>query len=103
MPVRHKLHTPRHSDPDRIGAGLRGLTYDDGQADRRWERREGFPVDVLGQYRLENVLARLMRCSRTLLWLRYDSCSLVGHINHSCNLNLMQILNLQNRTLVLHV
>jgi hypothetical protein len=61
-----------HSDPDRVGAGFRWLTDDDSQADRRWERREGLPVDVFGQNRFENVLAWLMRCNHALLWSRHD-------------------------------
>jgi hypothetical protein len=39
--VWHQLNAMGHSDPDRIGSGLRGLTHDDSQADRRWKRREG--------------------------------------------------------------
>jgi hypothetical protein len=61
VPVRHQFNAMGHSDPDRVGPGLRGLTHDDSQADRRWERREGFPVDVFGQDRFENVLSGLMR------------------------------------------
>src|ERR1700730_9515066 len=58
VPVWHKLHSVGYSDPDRVGAGLRRLTDNDCQADRRWKRREGLPIDVLGQDRSENVLAR---------------------------------------------
>ena len=47
--VRHQLNAMGHSDPDRVGSGLRGLTHDDSQADRRRERREGLPVDVFGK------------------------------------------------------
>ena len=46
VPVWHQLNAMGYSDPDRVGSGLRGLTHDDSQVDRRWERREGFPVDV---------------------------------------------------------
>lgn len=55
VPVWHQLHAVGYSDPDRVGAGLRGLTDNDCQAGRRWERRKGLPVDVFGQDRSENV------------------------------------------------
>src|ERR1700683_5637338 len=42
--VRHQLRAVGRFDPDGVGAGLRGLTYDDGQQDARWERREGFTI-----------------------------------------------------------
>ena len=58
--MRQKLDTVGYSDPDRVGAGFRWLTDDDSQAYRRWERREGLPVDVFGQDRFENVLAWLI-------------------------------------------
>jgi hypothetical protein len=57
--VGHQLNAMGHSDPDRVGSGHRGLTRDDSQADQRWKRREGFPADVFGQDRFENVLAWL--------------------------------------------
>ncbi len=63
--MRHQLHAAGYSDPDRIMAGLRGLTDNDCQADRRWERREGLPVYVLGKYRFENGLAWLMDSNHT--------------------------------------
>src|ERR1700728_156363 len=77
VPVRHQLNAMGHSNPDGVGSGLQGLTHDDSQADRMWERREGLPVDVFGQDRFENVLTWLMRCNHTLLWSRHDGCSLV--------------------------
>jgi hypothetical protein len=55
-----------YSYPDCVWAGLRGLTDNDGKTDRRWEGREGLPVDVLGQDRFENVLAWLMRSNHIL-------------------------------------
>jgi hypothetical protein len=39
MPVWHQLY----ADPDRIRAGLGELTGNDGQSNRRWERREAVP------------------------------------------------------------
>jgi len=57
--VWHQLNSMGHSNP--VGSGLRGLTHNDSEADRRWERREGLPVNVFGQDRFENVLAWLMR------------------------------------------
>src|SRR5208283_3209958 len=74
--VWHQLNAMGHSDPNRVGSSFRGLTDDDSQADRRWKRREGFPVDVFGQDRFENVLAWLMCCNHTLLWSRHDGCPL---------------------------
>src|ERR1700676_3308034 len=78
--VWHQLNAVGHSDPDGVRAGLRGLTHDDSQADRRWERREGLPVDVFGQNRFENVLAWLMRCNRPLLCSRHHCCCLIWDI-----------------------
>ena len=49
VPVWHQLHAVGCSDPHRVGGGLRGLADNDRQVDRRWERRERLPVDVLGQ------------------------------------------------------
>jgi hypothetical protein len=77
VPMRHQLHAVRHSDPDRVGAGLQWLADNDGKADRRWERRERLPFDVFGQDRFENGLARLVSSDYTLLWSRNDCCSLV--------------------------
>jgi hypothetical protein len=78
--VWHQLNAMGHSDPDRVGSSLRGLTHDDSQADRRWKRREGFPVDVFGQDRFENALDWLMRCNRPLLCSRHHCCSLIWPI-----------------------
>ena len=58
--VRHQFHASGHFDPDHIGAGLRRLADDDGEADRRWERRERLPLDIFGQHRSENGFARLV-------------------------------------------
>ena len=52
--VRHQLLAMGRFDPDRVRAGLRGPTHDDGQPDRRWERRERLPIDIFGQDRFEN-------------------------------------------------
>ena len=60
MSVRHQLYARGHFDPDRVGAGLRGVTDNDGEPDRRWERRERLPVDLFGQDRSENGLAWLV-------------------------------------------
>jgi len=78
--VGHQLNAVGYSDPDRVGSGLRGLTHDDSQADRRWERGEGLPIDVFGQDRFENVLAWLMRCNRPLCCSRHHCCSLIWHV-----------------------
>jgi hypothetical protein len=67
VPVWHQLHTVRHFDPDGVGAGLRGMTDNHCQANRRRERREWFPIDVFRQDRSELVLARLVRSSRAWL------------------------------------
>jgi hypothetical protein len=42
------------------GAGLRGLTHDDGQPHGRWEGRERLPSDIFGQDGLESLLAELV-------------------------------------------
>src|SRR5277367_5861377 len=44
--VRHQLLAVGNFDSDGVGAGLRGLTHGDRQPDGRWERREGFPIDI---------------------------------------------------------
>src|SRR6266436_1844738 len=67
VPVWHQFHAVGYSDPDRVGAGLRGPTDNDCKSDRRWERSEGLPVDIFRQDRSENVLARVVRSNRTLL------------------------------------
>src|SRR5947207_11201458 len=58
--VWHELHSGRHLDPDYVGAGLRGLTDEDGEVDRRRERRERLPLDVFRQDRPENGLTALV-------------------------------------------
>ena len=67
VPVWHQLHAVRHFDPDGVGAGLRGMTDNRCQANRRRERREWLPIEVFGQDRSENVLAWLVRSKRALL------------------------------------
>ena len=60
VPVWHQPHAGGHFDPDHVGAGLCGLTDNDGEADRGRERREWLPVDLFGQDRSENGMARLV-------------------------------------------
>src|SRR5580693_3613778 len=48
MPVRHELHAGWQPYPDHVRSGLWRMTHNDGQASRRRERRERFPVDILG-------------------------------------------------------
>jgi len=59
--VRHQLHAVGRFDPDGVRAGLRRLTHDDGQPDRRRERRERFPIDIVGQDGFENLLPALVK------------------------------------------
>jgi hypothetical protein len=69
----------RHFDPDRVRAGLRGLTHDDGQPDGRWERRERFPIDIFGQDGFENLLPELVRLDFALLGTPYGA----GFLRHT--------------------
>jgi hypothetical protein len=66
-------------DPDCIRARLRGLTHDDGQPDGRWERRERFPIDILGQDGFENLLPELVRLEFALLSRLYGA----GFLRHT--------------------
>lgn len=70
-------------DPDGVGAGSRGLTYDDGQADGRWECRERFPIDVIRQDGFENFLSRVVRPGLILLSIL---CG-IGFLRHTNLLN----------------
>src|SRR5271156_3040590 len=65
--VRHQLRAVWRFDSDGVRGGLRGLTHDDGQQDARRERRERFPIDIVGQDGLENTLPELMRLGFALL------------------------------------
>jgi hypothetical protein len=49
MSMWHQLDAGGHFDPDYIGAGLSGLTDNDGKGTGRWECRERLPVDVSGR------------------------------------------------------
>ena len=64
MPVRHELHAGGQLYPDHVRTGLCRMTYYDGQASRRRERRERLPVDILGQYRPEDALIWLVGAHR---------------------------------------
>jgi hypothetical protein len=78
--VRHQLPAMGRFDPDCVRAGLRGLTHDDSQPDRRWERRERFPIDIFGQDRFENLLPELVRLDFALLSTLYGA-GFLRHIN----------------------
>src|SRR5271154_3962547 len=65
--VRHQLHAMGRFDPDCVRAGLRGLPYEYGEPDGRWERRERFPIDIVGQDGFENLLPELVRPGFALL------------------------------------
>jgi hypothetical protein len=66
-------------DPDRVRAGPRGPTHDDGQPDGRWERRERFPIDIFGQDGFENLLAELVKLDFALLSRLYGA----GFLRHT--------------------
>ena len=65
--VWHDLHEVGHANPDRVWADFRGTTDDYCQADRRWKSWEGLPLEVFGQDRSKNVLARLVRSNYIFL------------------------------------
>jgi hypothetical protein len=65
--VWHELGAVGRSDSDGVRPGLGGLTHDDGQADRRWECRKCFPIDIVGQDSFENVLTQLVGLGFDLL------------------------------------
>src|SRR4029077_456336 len=71
--VRHQLHASGHFDPDHVGGGLRGLTDNDGEADRRWECGERLPVDIFGEDRSKKSLAWLVGSNHAvlLIWTSY--------------------------------
>src|ERR1700689_246063 len=77
--VRHQLLAVGRFDPDRVRAGLRGLTHHDGQPDGRRERRERFPLDIFGQDGFENLLPGLVRLDFALLSARYGA----GFLRHT--------------------
>jgi hypothetical protein len=60
VPVRRQLGPGRRLDPDRERTGLGRIAHDDGEHDPGRERRERLEVDVLGQDRPEDGLARLV-------------------------------------------
>jgi hypothetical protein len=78
VPVRHPLLAVWRFDPDRVGAGLRGLTHDDSQPDRRWKRRERFPIDIFGQDGFEKLLPEVVRLGFAWLDMLYGAVFL-GH------------------------
>jgi hypothetical protein len=85
--VRHQLHAVGRFDPDCIGAGLQGLTHDDGQPDRRWERRERFPIDIFGQDGFENLPPELVRLDFAML----STVCGDGFLRHTNLLNLPEL------------
>src|SRR5580704_18078384 len=58
--MRHELRALGRFDPDGVGGRLRRVTYQNGEADRRWEGRERFPFDVIRQDEFECILTRLV-------------------------------------------
>jgi hypothetical protein len=58
--VWHQFRAVGRSNPNRVGPGLRGMTDNGGQEDRRWKRCEGFPVDIFGEDGCKDIFARLV-------------------------------------------
>jgi len=61
MPMGHQFHIVRDVNPDGVRAFLRGFTYNNSEAHRGRERRKRFPLNILGQRRLETGFAWLVR------------------------------------------
>ena len=78
--MRHQLHASGYLYSDQVRTGLGWLAHNNGEACRRWKRRERLPIHILGNNRFEFPLARLVELRGTFCFSSNRSALVFRHV-----------------------